>query len=553
MPFSEEIVEGRHLPSTVVPINNCVEYTYGDGVWRDLLTGYGDKTITYDSQGNPVNYLDHTLTWEKGRQLKSFDNVTYTYNANGIRTSKTVNGVKHTYTLDGTKILREVWGDNTLVPLYDNEESVCGILYNDVPYYFLKNLQGDVIAITDKDGSTVAKYSYDAWGKCTVTQDSSGCSIATVNPYRYRSYYYDEEIGLYYVSSRYYDPEIGRFINSDDAITLAFGGGKIGHNLFSYCENNPVNNKDISGYIAANIVGAAIGAIIGVVGGAFLGNWLADVLKLSGWKRGIFVAAVAALVGAAAGAIGYFIGPYVAKIAVKLGKYIANLVRKGKIALKKMSANVKSSLRSLFKETCCFVAGTQISTPAGEKAIEKISVGDSVYAANPETGEIGIKKVTKVFIRQAYTLYHVVTSSEEIVTTDEHPFWVNGKGWVAARSLRQGDTLCLQSKETVEIIDVFVETMDSPVTVYNFEVAGWHTYFVGTNKILVHNKCSLTKIKDNYLKQKGFDAHAIKKEFVGKNNISKYDMYYDKDSGLIFLLRKGAKAAEAIATGYFIK
>ena len=149
MPFSEEIVEGRHLPSTVVPINNCVEYTYGDGVWRDLLTGYGDKTITYDSQGNPVNYLDHTLTWEKGRQLKSFDNVTYTYNANGIRTSKTVNGVKHTYTLDGTKILREVWGDNTLVPLYDNEESVCGILYNDVPYYFLKNLQGDVIAITE--------------------------------------------------------------------------------------------------------------------------------------------------------------------------------------------------------------------------------------------------------------------------------------------------------------------------------------------------------------------------------------------------------------------
>ena len=65
--------------------------------------------------------MGHTLTWEKGRQLKSFDGNTYTYNANGIRTSKTVNGVKHTYTLDATKILRETWEDKELFPLYDNE------------------------------------------------------------------------------------------------------------------------------------------------------------------------------------------------------------------------------------------------------------------------------------------------------------------------------------------------------------------------------------------------------------------------------------------------
>jgi hypothetical protein len=59
-----------------------------------------------------------------------------------MRTSKKVNGVLHTYTLDGTKILREVWDGNTLVPLYDNEDGVCGILYNNVPFYFIKNLQG---------------------------------------------------------------------------------------------------------------------------------------------------------------------------------------------------------------------------------------------------------------------------------------------------------------------------------------------------------------------------------------------------------------------------
>ena len=134
-------------------------YAY-DSTWKDLLTSYNGQSITYDAQGNPTSYLGHTLTWEKGRQLKSFDGNAYTYNANGIRNGKTVNGVKHTYTIDGTKILRETWGSNTLIPLYDNEDSVCGILYNNVPYYFIKNLQGDVIAIVDKDAQTVARYSY---------------------------------------------------------------------------------------------------------------------------------------------------------------------------------------------------------------------------------------------------------------------------------------------------------------------------------------------------------------------------------------------------------
>ena len=120
-----------------------ISYAYGNDTWRDLLTSYNGQSITYDAQGNPTSYLGHTLTWEKGRQLKKFDNIEYTYNANGIRISKTINGVTHTYTLDGTKILRETWGGNTLIPLYDNEDSICGIIYNNTPYYFIKNLQGD--------------------------------------------------------------------------------------------------------------------------------------------------------------------------------------------------------------------------------------------------------------------------------------------------------------------------------------------------------------------------------------------------------------------------
>ena len=521
---------------------------------KDLLTKYRDKTITYDVQVNPTSYLGHTLTWEKGRQLKSFDGNTYTYNANGIRTSKTVDGVKHTYILDGTKILREEWGENTIVPLYDNEGSVCGIIYNEIPFYFVKNYLDDIISIVDKNIKVVARYSYDAWGVPVVVQDSSNCGIASINPFRYRGYYYDEETSLYYVSSRYYDPKVVRFLNSDEVLMLGMGKAALSNNLFVYCENDPVNQKDDSGYVAANIIGAAIGAVIGVVGGAFLGNWLADLLKLSGWKRWIFVGGVSVLVGATASVIGYFIGPYVAKIAVKLGQYVANLIRKGRIAFKKLSSSVKSSMRTLFKETCCFIAGTKISTPLGEKPIEEIFAGDSVYSASPETSEIGIKKVLNVFKKQTDTLYHIIVDGEEIVTTDEHPFWVNGKGWVAARELILGNELCLQDGKNAEIINVFVEKLSSLVFVYNFEVEDWHTYFVGSNKILVHNKCSLTKISDSYLKRKGLNAHAIKYELLGnKAKISQYNLFYDKATGAIFILANGAKESAKIATGYFIK
>ena len=215
--------------------------------------------------------MGHTLTWEKGRQLKSFDDNTYTYNANGIRTSKNVESGEHIYTLDGTKILQERWNYDEetktymdiLVPLYDNEESVCGVIYNDVPYYFHKNLQGDVIAIVDKNGDTVARYTYDAWGACTIQSDSTGCCIASINPFRYRGYYYDIEIDMYYLQSRYYNPNTGRFINADAIEMLGSSGTNISYNLIVYCENEPIKGKDILGYLGL-VCAMAIGAVFGV-------------------------------------------------------------------------------------------------------------------------------------------------------------------------------------------------------------------------------------------------------------------------------------------------
>ena len=279
-------------------------YTYGDEVWKDKLTAIGDETITYDAQGNPTSYLGHTLTWEKGRQLKSFDGNTYTYNANGIRTSKTVNGVKHTYTLDGTKILREVWDDKELIPLYDNEDSVCGLYYGGMGYYFLKNLQGDVIAITDEYGKTVAKYAYDAWGKCTIVEDTSNCNIATLNPYRYRGYYYDPEIEMYYLQSRYYDPVVGRWLTYDALIhqgRFDKGAGLLATNLLAYCANNPTNYLDISGEsITAILIGVGIGLLVGGLAGWGYARYF-KIPKDQSWKYILGGALIGACIGGCAG------------------------------------------------------------------------------------------------------------------------------------------------------------------------------------------------------------------------------------------------------------
>ena len=221
-------------------------YTYGDSSWADLLTQYNGKAITYDGIGNMTSYNGSTYTW-MGRELRKITNgsntYSYKYNADGIRTSKTVNGTTTEFFLNGSQILAQKNGDSVMRFFYDSTGKRVGFANGTMLFYYLYNVQGDVIAIVRAaTGQIVATYSYDAWGKCTVT-NAAGYAVGEKNPFRYRGYYYDTETGFYYVSSRYYDPEIGRFINADDIAYLGMGG-LTSYNLFAYCGNNPVMGYD---------------------------------------------------------------------------------------------------------------------------------------------------------------------------------------------------------------------------------------------------------------------------------------------------------------------
>lgn len=269
-----------------------INYGYGNENWKDQMTSYDNKPITYDEIGNPLTYNGNTYTWQNGRQLSGIINttnnlnITYQYNDNGIRAQKTVNGITTTYYLRGTKVIFEKTGNDTIYYIYDSTGSLIGLRYNENQYYYKKNIQGDIIGILDNNLEEVVKYTYDSWGKIVSITDEQGnqitdpTHIGNINPYRYREYRYDSETGLYYLQSRYYNPEWGRFINFDNY------GGQIGlllsHNGYAYCGNNPANMLDNKGNFAV-VIGSvgwtaikALLATVGVTVGSLIGGAIAD-------------------------------------------------------------------------------------------------------------------------------------------------------------------------------------------------------------------------------------------------------------------------------------
>ena len=193
---------------------------------------------------------------------KDGTSISYAYNADGKRISKTVDGITYNYHYLGDQLVEMTWGDNRMRFTYD-AIGPATVEYNGTIYTYVKNAQGDVVSIVNYDGIEVMAYIYDAWGNQLSTYGSMEPTLGRKNPLRYRGYVYDTETGLYYLNSRYYNPTWGRFINADttDVLGASLDKANWDKNLFAYCDNNPIIRVDHGGQIWM-LIGAAVGAFV---------------------------------------------------------------------------------------------------------------------------------------------------------------------------------------------------------------------------------------------------------------------------------------------------
>ena len=237
-------------------------YEYDNTQWEDQLTAYNGEKITYDTVGNPIEYVNEMkFTWGRGKNLetvhkKEKEIARYKYNENGLRTNKTTDSIETEYTWDENKLIRECVNYKKTGKKYDiwyffdENNDVIGFEYAQISslngnlkktrIYYEKNKQGDIIGLLDSRGAEIAIYEYDVWGNIVNTVCYEGYEEQyELNHIGYRGYYRDNETGFYYLKNRYYDSNIGRFISASGNLNIMGTADLLGQNMYSYCLYKP--------------------------------------------------------------------------------------------------------------------------------------------------------------------------------------------------------------------------------------------------------------------------------------------------------------------------
>ncbi|MEK5389042.1 RHS repeat-associated core domain-containing protein [Margalitia sp. FSL K6-0131] len=223
------------------------------------ITQYGDESIKYDANGNRIEDGKYSYEWNEKDQLVSIikkgENtpfVTYSYDEDGKRIQKNVNGTvtNYHYDGDGINVLYETDAQNNVVRSYTYSANgqLLSMKKGSKTYFYHFNAHGDVVSITDSSGSIVATYDYDAWGNPTKVEEKDEVKD---NPFRYAGYQYDQETGLYYLLARYYQPQQGVFLSLDPS--PGQDNDFITQNGYTYAGNNPIKYIDPDGSMFRSI------------------------------------------------------------------------------------------------------------------------------------------------------------------------------------------------------------------------------------------------------------------------------------------------------------
>ena len=538
-------------------------YTYN--ALNQLLTE-NDISYEYDLNGNTVRmtspdksalYVYNAENRLVRATVQSGNNVSveeYEYDYAGNRTVKKTEGEYTKYLLDVsgslTYVLAEMDYDGTEKCFYTRGDELVSQERDGKKSYYVYDGHGSVRALFNEEGKVTDRYTYDAFGNLISSVGS------TKNDFLFAGEQFDPVTGLYYLRARYMNPSVGSFISMD-----SYSGSiddPVSLHKYLYANANPVSNSDPSGYntvaeceTSMGIIGQLNGiispngrALFELVGGIIdIGrdviSTIRDGMEQHLETKEILKNVAAGLITSIATNLSCLITSFKPPVGYILMGIAALIV--GIIAISNFAEgntgmgiaqviNLVTIIFSMFNPTC-FTGDTEVYTSEGLVCIEDVEVGDEVWAYNPETGEKELKEVLNVWVKETDEILHVSTADGETIdTTTNHPFYVDGRGWVAAGDLEIGDTFVTADGDEVEVTDVEIEKLAEPITVYNLEVEDYHTYFVGEYGVLVHN-------------------------YVVKENGVTIDSYYPNDHGNpVHLHVNGGGASTKIGpNGYPVK
>ena len=369
---------------------------------------------------------------------------------------------------------------------------------------------GSVRMLANGTGQTTDTWTYDAWGETTSRTG------VTENDYQYAGERFDQTTELYQLRARYLDPKTGTFLSLDPYQGNRHDPQSL--HKYMYANANPVNNVDPTGLTSIAEMGGAMagqsilaganGLIFWTVLGALKGA--AHGVQFACSMRSLIVAAVTGDAGefllalsngivSFVGLIGIYETHFAVQILTKaLAAYGANestkaflkAVREDNVSeMLSSGLHMALDLALLFWSDSCFDGDTPVATETGSRRIDEIRAGDRVWSYNVETGERALKEVKEVLVRENDKLLHIETSRGAVDATTSHPFYVVGKGWVAAGDLAVGDGIQAISGDAGIVTGLELEKLDKPISVYNLDVEDFHSYFVAGG-VLVHNVCT---------------------------------------------------------------